>query len=312
MTRHRRLASHHLALATATLLGLGSTAIAQPDDPLLQPGRTHAAQRTQVRKSGSTEAHLLQSLYGTRITATFDDTPLRDALRFLRTSMNVPIVGRYANDRIGVGLDPDARVTLEVTDIRAVDALEMMLDQAADLEPATWQLRRGFIEIGTKSRLNNAREIRYYPIHDLMIEIPEFDNAPDLNIDAALNQGGGGGGGSGRGGGGGAGGGGGLGGGGGSGGGGASGGGGGSVIGEPDEDPARAPADVHAQNIVRLIHEIVEPDVWAVYGGPATIRHRHGVLIINAPDYVHRQIGGYPHPIKQTTAATVQEGHERK
>ena len=43
-----------------------------------------------------------------------------------------------------------------------------------------------------------------------------------------------------------------------------------------------------------LILETVEPFAWESAGGSyATLRYTSGVLIVRAPDYVHRQIGGY-------------------
>ena len=39
----------------------------------------------------------------------------------------------------------------------------------------------------------------------------------------------------------------------------------------------------------------VEPDAWEDAGGSAaSVRYYQGVLMVRAPDYIHRQIGGYP------------------
>jgi hypothetical protein len=86
-----------------------------------------------------------------------------------------------------------------------------------------------------------------------------------------------------------------FGGGGGGGGGGGRGGGGGSIFGDPGDAPDRLTELERVQQIIDLITETVEPDAWDVNGGDwATIRYYSGTLIIRAPDYVHRQIGGYP------------------
>ena len=51
----------------------------------------------------------------------------------------------------------------------------------------------------------------------------------------------------------------------------------------------------------------MEPDAWDINGGEyATIRYYQGTLIIRAPDYIHRQIGGYPfvlRPIGQSLSS---------
>ncbi|MAB29502.1 MAG: hypothetical protein CMJ53_09550 [Planctomycetaceae bacterium] len=41
-----------------------------------------------------------------------------------------------------------------------------------------------------------------------------------------------------------------------------------------------------------MIEEFVEPDAWGLY---ANSRYYQGVFIIQAPDWIHRQISGYPY-----------------
>jgi len=250
-------------------------------------------QRTAAQKNNNSRAALLGALLYTDVSVQFQETPARDALKYLETVLGVTIVGRFSDDKTGEGIDPDAPITLNSSDRPAITVLEMMLDQVGDGDQScTWQLRDGFIEVGTKERLGsaNAREIRFYPIKDMLFEPPMFDNAPSLDLDSALNQGTGGqGGGSGGGGGGG------RGGGGGSGGGGSGGGGGGSIFGEAGDEGERPTEAEQAQQIMDLITETVEPEAWETNGGEfATIRYYQGTLIIRAPDFIHRQIGGYP------------------
>jgi len=234
------------------------------------------------RDAAPSKGRLLGVLLYTDLSLTFTETPAREVIEYLQTVLGVPIIGRYSDDRTGLGIDPEAEISLEVVSTPALTVLEMVLAQASDdySEP-TWQLRRGFVEVGTKERLGtkSAQEIRYYPIRDLMFEAPQFDNAPELDLDAALSQNkGGGGGGSG-----------------GFGGGGAGGGGGGNIISEPGAEPERAKEEEMIAQIVTLIQETVEPDGWVENGGEwATIRAYQGTLIIRAPDFIHRQIGGYP------------------
>ena len=43
-------------------------------------------------------------------------------------------------------------------------------------------------------------------------------------------------------------------------------------------------------------------------GDAASIRYYQGVLIVRAPDYIHRQIGGYPFGAKRTRSTTQKIG----
>jgi hypothetical protein len=259
-------------------------------------------QRSQAQPRGSSKAHMLSVLMYTDITVQFQETPAREAFTYLQTVLGIHIVGRYSDDKIGYGIDPETPITLDVVDRPALTVVELALDQCQEFEPCTWQLRDGYVEVGTKERLRlpGAREIKYYPIRDLLFEPPMFDNAPELDLSSALNQAGGFGGG-GMGGGGMGGGGGGFGGGGGGGGrgGGGGGGGGGGIFGDPGEDPDRLSEEERVQQIVDLITQSIEPDDWEDNGGDAaSIRYYSGTLIIRAPDYIHRQIGGYPFAVR--------------
>ncbi|MHC5009025.1 MAG: hypothetical protein ACYTGF_16895 [Planctomycetota bacterium] len=237
----------------------------------------------------TTRAGMLRILTGTAITVQFSETPAREAFRHLETLLGLHIVGRFSDDRIGHGIDPDTPITVVAVGRSGLDVLELVLDQCQELDPCTWQLRNGYVEVGTKERLSvpAAREIRYYPIRDLMYDPLQFDNAPELNLGAALNQGGGFGGGAGGGRGGGLGGGG----GGGRGGGGGGGGGGGTIFDPPGDPPVRPIEQERVQQIITLITGTIEPDAWDV-NGVASIRYYAGTLIIRAPGYIHRRIEG--------------------
>ena len=49
-----------------------------------------------------------------------------------------------------------------------------------------------------------------------------------------------------------------------------------------------------------IIEEFIEPDAWGDY---AQIRYYQGNYIIRAPDWLHRQIGGYPYAPQNPTSS---------
>jgi uncharacterized membrane protein YgcG len=275
-----------VALVGVCLLFSSAALGRQPSAPT-----DHLARRpAPARSAPMSRADMLRVLTGRALTVEFHEAPAREAFKHLQALLGIQVVGRYDDDRIGHGIDPEAPITLTVVERSALTVLERMLDQCQDLEPCTWQLRDGFVEVGTKERLSvpSARETRYYPIRDLMYGPLQFDNAPELNLGAALNQGGGFGGGAagGRGGG--------LGGGGGGrgGGSGSGGGSGGGIFGPPGEPPDRPAEDELVQEVIDLITGSIEPDAWGI-GGWATIQYYAGTLIVRAPDFIHRRIEGY-------------------
>lgn len=73
------------------------------------------------------------------------------------------------------------------------------------------------------------------------------------------------------------------------------GGGGGTVFGDPGDEADQIPIDELADELIDVIVNLVEReedvDTWDVVGGDrAFIRHYKGVLIIRAPDYIHRAV----------------------
>jgi hypothetical protein len=271
--------------------GLASPAVAQSLSERINAVTEQRAAQQNLSKQG-----LLRALISTGVSVRFSETPAKEAFAYLKQLTGADLVVRWSSDPgASDGFDPEAPITLEVNNGQALAVLERMIEQAST-EPSTWQLRDGYVEIGPKSRLSarNAQETRIYPIRDLLFEAPNFDNAPDFNLNQAMQAGGMGGMGGGGGGfGGGGGGGGGFGGGGGGGfGGGGGGGGGGTPFGESGEAPERRSAQEKAEELIDLIKSLVEPDAW-LDESTASIRYYDGSIIVRAPDYIQRQIGGY-------------------
>jgi hypothetical protein len=299
-----------LLVASVAATSFTTTASAQG---LSERVRAVAEQRQEAARNDMSRGRLLGALLYTDVTANFENTPAKTAFEFIGKQLGVPFIVRFAGEGGSDGIDPELEINLNLEKVPAITAVERLLEICGTESACTWQIREGFIEAGTKDRLAvpAARELRMYPIRDLLFEPPMFDNAPDFNLGSALQQGGqGGGGGGGMGGGGGGmgGGGGGFGGGGGGfggGGGGSGGGGGGGLIGDPGEDPERPSEEEKADQLMDIIMEQCEPDAWKDAGGDwATMRYYQGVLIIRAPDFIHRQIDGYPFaPVRPRASA---------
>ncbi len=45
--------------------------------------------------------------------------------------------------------------------------------------------------------------------------------------------------------------------------------------------------------LINIITQMIEPKLWEQQGGPCSIRNYKDTLLINAPDFIHRKIGGY-------------------
>ncbi len=64
------------------------------------------------------------------------------------------------------------------------------------------------------------------------------------------------------------------------------------TFGGPGEEPERVTNEERAEEIIEIITSLIEPTQWEVHGGNASIRYFRESLLVRAPNFVHRQIGG--------------------
>ncbi len=202
-----------------------------------------------------------------------------------------------------VGLEPDqtaVQVDLGSTPLDAAlrRVLETVRSKNGDTPPSAplaFDVQDGVVVVTTKSGVQKKQLTVVYDIRDLLFRAPDFDNAPEFNLNQAISQGGGqgGGGGGGQGGGGGGGGfGGGGGGSGGGGGGSGGGGGGGGIFGSPKASPPRGDPTELINQLKTLIYDQVDA-AWEERGnGTDRITEFNRNLIVTASADAQRQIEG--------------------
>jgi hypothetical protein len=178
--RTGRLRVAHLVIVACGVVWLATRFALAQDAPL----RPKADAATEADRS-----RLLGLLLRTTVSVDFDETPAREAFKSLSQQTRIPIKPRWCDDAVGFGLDPESPVSLSVTDQPTLDVLESMLSQCVGKgltgnEECTWQLRRGFVEIGTKERLSvpTARDMRIYELRDMMLDAPWFSSDDNLRV----------------------------------------------------------------------------------------------------------------------------------
>jgi hypothetical protein len=265
------------------------------------------------------KAKLLGVLMDTPLTLQLEYVPAREAFRSFGDTLGITLYGRYSDDSVGHGIDPAIPLTVVAEGRPALDVLEDMLEQCEVYEDCTWQVRHGAIEVGSKRRLAApaARETRTYDLRDLLIEAPAFPSGPDgggrfMPCDSPYVD---------------------------------------ALLGEKTRRAVRGGRHVERKlprdlllEIIELMIETIEPGHWDIGGKDkyieedadaaqppstsdrpkrrlgalrdpniwASIRAKENcVLIIAAPDFMHRAIGGYPQPIRPADKAEApSEQHE--
>jgi hypothetical protein len=237
-------------------------------------GTTIGAAAERAPRASSREA-FIQRLESMPAPEFKGEVPLRAALDRIAAACDVEIAGLWTG-RVEPGLDPERMVRLSLRPgASCMEAMERLLHEVDDgAEPVLWQTTRFGVEAGPRAALWRPRaiETRTYEVKDLLLRVPAFRST---GVPQPGSVGGGQGGGSG----------------GGAGGGGQGGGEGGGAQGGNVEDPAaNERRQLRTDELIELIQRSVEPEAWPAMGGPCSIAARDGVLIIRAPDFVHRRI----------------------
>lgn len=235
------------------------------------------------KQQAQQQATLQRRLYDIMPSVDLDGVGAKTALTWWSQSNGIPIVINWAKMELA-GIMPDTPVTVKLNNVPAVTALQIMLEQLAPFNTTmVYELTPWYVRVMTRDEALANTAIRVYDIGDMLMEIPDFDNAPSLSLSAVVGGGGGRSGGRG----------------------GSSsvsmgsggGGGGGSIFGDTDndsdddDDDSLSKAD-RAEQLAQIIRDTIEPDIWQANGGQySNIRYFSNRLVIRAPMFVHRQIG---------------------
>ncbi len=230
--------------------------------------RRQAAQRSAA--SAATEdpvpaldipARMAQPLRNVR----FDGVPAQEAFNQWSERTEIPLVIDWAGLELD-GVDPQTPITLELDFVPAWQLLRLMMDTVRFETDLIYDVEPWYVRILSKRQANRETVIRTYDVRDLLMEVPQFTMAPELDLTESLGET-------------------------------AAGGGGGGATQlftdeQEDEDEQRLTRAERGEQLAALIRTMVEPDIWQAHGGQySSIRYFDGRLIVNAPKYVHRQIG---------------------
>ena len=202
----------------------------------------------------------------------FDQTPARDVFNWWASRVDVPMVIDWDGMALE-GINPEQRITLDLKSVPARILLDVLMRQASPDVELIYEVTPWYVQVMTKRQANRNPVLRVYDVSDIVMRVPNFSNAPSFDLNEALsNTGSGGSGNSGGG-----------------------GGGGSGLFTDDNEDDGEDEDSTQAErgeSIAELIRETIEPGIWQENGGAyASVRFYDGRLIVNAPMYIHRQIG---------------------
>lgn len=231
---------------------------------------------------------VLATMQDKRIPVNFSSHAFGDVLQFYEqvSGLNMDIDWESLEM---IGVDRESPVTLKLTNVTLETVLDRVLAKVSDPDiPAGWAVNDGILTIASDEVLRRNTLLEIYDIRDLLIDIPDYTNAPQFDLNSAFQNSGGG-----RGGGGG-------------------GGGGRSPFtqtggqGPGGQQGERRTRDEMIDEIVDIITSNVDYDGWQENGGETgSIREFNGNLIITNTPRNHRAIIGLLRKLREVRALQI-------
>jgi len=244
-----------IMIAMAILLS-GCTAT----KPSIQMLQENAREET-ARRRGETYRRLLQTTFRPQ----FKNVILRDVVRQLQREAGFDFVVHWDREGFGDGLDPESEIELvAMNDRLLIDVIEQVMRQATSDE-TTWNLGPGYVRLGLKDMLaiGPERYIVAYPIPWLLDHSPVFRDIPEDHRDQLKEV----------------------------------------FAVHTTSESSDTPSSHHntqsedqelADVIINVLTTAIDPLQWEKNGGEGgSIQYLGGTLIVDAADFLHRQIGEY-------------------
>ncbi len=136
------------------------------------------------------DRRVLATMDSRKIPASFNGNSLADVLTFIATVTNVNVdVDWESLEQLGVTRDKP--VTLELREVPARVVLDRVLEKAQTdhFSKVGWAVNDGVLVVAADEALRRNTFVVIYDIRDLLFQIPDFTDAPRLDLDQVLNQG---------------------------------------------------------------------------------------------------------------------------
>lgn len=214
---------------------------------------------------------VLADLANKKLPADFNENKLEEVLTYVQTLTQAPMdVDWESLESIGVRRDTPISLKLQPLPVQIL--LDRVLNKAVtdQFNKAGWTVDRGVLVVASQAELNKHTTLVIYNIQDLLFDIPNYTDVPEIDLNSVLQQSQGGGGGQ-------------------------------SPFqenrGQDDDRPTR---DEKIRRLLDIIQQNVDRDNWADNGGEVgKIQELNGSLIITNTPKNHREIVGLLSKIRE-------------
>lgn len=213
----------------------------------------------------------------------FEANPLESVINYIRetTSANIFVNWPALTE---AGIEQDTPISLTLSNVPAEKALQLVLQAVSSqgFDEIGYSIIEGVVTISTAEQLKRSTDLRVHDIRDLLVEVPDFNDAPEFDLTESLSNTSSGGGGGG--------------------------GGGGSIFGDEqdDQDEEQPTRLERIEDIIALIEETVgEFDDWEINGGDSSVRELNSNLIIKTTSDNHRRVLSLLSQLRETRAIQI-------
>lgn len=193
------------------------------------------------------------------------ETTVKQAVEWYALRTGIDVVVNWAALE-AEGIDLEKKIDLKLKAVPAGKLLGLLLEQSVGETTLIYEVTPYAVIVTTKTEADKKRVTKVYDVRDLIMDIPNFSAPQNMGLEGTQQVGQNNGGGVG--------------------------GGGTGILGNTGVDTTAQQSDEErAQALIDVIQQTVEPDVWDIRGGEASVKYFRGMLVISAPAYVHQQLG---------------------
>lgn len=185
--RENDIAMANEGLLNLERLKISNSVVEYPEDwPRITAMRTDGLAFT----DSDADRRVADALSKTRIPVNFNNTSLESVLAYVEQAGRIDMIVDWPNLQRNL-VDRNLPINLRLSDQISLNVvLREVLNQCGTSEqnrPA-YTINNGILKISTKQALQEEPVTHLYDIRDLLVDVPDFDNAPDLTPNAALDR----------------------------------------------------------------------------------------------------------------------------
>jgi len=166
---------------------ISNQVVEYPEDwPMLTAMRTDGLAYT----DSDADRKIADALGKTRVPVNFRNNTLESVLAYVEQAGKINMIVDWPNLKRNL-VDPNQVVNLRLNDQVPLNVvLQEVLNQCGRSEDTrpSYAISNGILKISTKEALQENPVTHLYDIRDLLVDVPDFDNAPDLTPNAALDR----------------------------------------------------------------------------------------------------------------------------